>query len=174
VRFVPGFFEETLPRLTDQRWSIVRLDGDTYDATLLSLETLYPNLSAGGYLIIDDYFQLEPCRQAVDDFRSRSGITEPLEQVDWSGARWRRLTEPARQIAPGAARAEHAPGSRSVARARQRVPAIEEVELAHELAEVRKRLAAAEREVQRLTRSPFTGPRAWLGRVLRRLRRSFG
>jgi hypothetical protein len=58
-------------------------------------------------------------------------------------------------------------------RTHQRVPAIEEVELAHELAETRRRLAAAEREVKRLTSSPLTGPAAWLRRVLRRLRRGW-
>ena len=55
VRFVPGFFKDTLPELTDRRWAIVRLDGDTYEATQVALECLYPGLSPGGYLIVDDY-----------------------------------------------------------------------------------------------------------------------
>jgi hypothetical protein len=173
LRFVPGFFEDTLPRLADRRWALVRLDGDTYDATLFSLEMLYPSLSAGGYLIIDDYFQLEPCRAAVDDFRQRSGITEPIEQIDWSGARWRRASEPSPRPAPAAAPGEAERVPRTMERTHQRVPAIEEVELAHELAETRRRLAAAEREVKRLTSSPLTGPAAWLRRVLRRLRRGW-
>jgi O-methyltransferase len=106
VGFMPGFFEDTLPQLGDRRWSVVRLDGDTYDATRLSLEALYPRLSAGGYLIVDDYLALDPCREAVDDFRDEHGITEPLDEVDWSCARWRRESE----ASPRAAR-HHRGGS---------------------------------------------------------------
>ena len=44
VRFVPGFFEDTLPGLAgeDHRWSVVRLDGDSYDATMLALALPVP------------------------------------------------------------------------------------------------------------------------------------
>src|ERR1700736_6093465 len=42
VRFVEGFFEQTLPGLADRRWALVRLDADTYDTTLLALRCLYP------------------------------------------------------------------------------------------------------------------------------------
>src|SRR5215213_8510043 len=51
VRYVPGFFDETLPGLAGRRWSLVRLDGDTYEATWLSLQALYPGLSVGGHLV---------------------------------------------------------------------------------------------------------------------------
>ncbi len=175
VNFVPGFFEDTLPTLTWRRWSIIRLDGDTYDATRLALDTLYPGLGVGGYLIVDDYFPLDECRRAVDDFRREHGIAEPIEKVDWSCARWRRQTESSPD--PSADHADVAVGkpnaTRPVARGpRARVPAIEEVELRHELSEVRGRLAAAEAEVDRLLGSPLYGPRAWLRRRLGRARRS--
>ena len=42
VEFVEGFFDETLPTLRGRRWSVVRLDGDTYEATWVGLESLYP------------------------------------------------------------------------------------------------------------------------------------
>jgi len=168
VRFVPGFFEDTLSTLGDRRWSLVRLDGDTYDATRFSLETLYPNLSTGGYLVIDDYVQIEQCREAVDDFRRERGITEPLERVDWSGARWRREKPEGGTGGRRATRdAAPSPGHHlhPVERKPQgRVPAIEEVELRHELAQLRGRLAEAEAAVERLSGSPFEGPRAWLAR----------
>ena len=92
VEFVPGFFEETMATLQDRHWSLIRLDADSYRATRLTLEALYPRLAVGGYLIIDDYF-LDKCREAVDDFRSEHGITEPLEFVDWTTRRWRRVSE---------------------------------------------------------------------------------
>ena len=169
VNFVPGFFEETLPTLGDRRWSIVRLDGDTYEATRFSLEALYPRLSAGGYLIVDDYQQIDPCREAVDDFRRELQIAEPLERVDWSGVRWRRESEPSQQ--PDGDRREVRHSAAGIHRPRavqrkppSRVPAIEEVELRHQLVGVRERLAAAEAEIERLTGSPLRGPRAWLRR----------
>ena len=69
---LPGFFEETLPGLGGRRWAVARLDADTYEATRLALECLYPGLAVGGYLIVDDYGSFEGCRRAVDEFRSRA------------------------------------------------------------------------------------------------------
>ena len=169
VRFVPGFFEQTLPALSGHRWSLLRLDGDTYDATRLSLEVLYPGLSAGGYVILDDYLQIDPCRAAVDDFRREHGITEPIEPIDWSGARWRRECEPPPSEAHTVS--VEAPPEAVERRPPSRVPAIEEVELRHELEQIRARLAAAEGQIERLTSSPLNGPRAWLQYRARRMRR---
>jgi O-methyltransferase len=167
VEFVPGFFEETLPALGDRRWAIVRLDGDTYDATRSSLELLYPALAAGGYLIVDDYLQIEPCREAVDEFRREHGITEPIEPIDWSGARWRKQSDPEARSARGERpHSDGAPPRAVERRPMQRVPAIEEVELRHELERMRARLAAAEAEIERLTRSPL---RRVLGGIKRRV-----
>jgi O-methyltransferase len=154
VRFVPGFFEDTLPELSGGHWAIVRLDGDTYEATLTALQSLYPGLSVGGYLIIDDYGALEECSGAVDDFRAQHGITEPLEEIDWTGMRWRRESdapieaEPRSPAAPkpaGAGRREAParPGAPARAAARE-VPTVRELQLERELAELRERLAAAE------------------------------
>jgi O-methyltransferase len=168
VNFVPGFFEDTLGSLRGRRWALVRLDGDTYEATQFSLEMLYPGLSAGGYLILDDYLQIDPCREAADAFRRDRGITEPIEPIDWSGARWRRESEPAPEAVAGPAsppaNGALAPGAR---RPPERVPPIEEVELRHELERMHARLAAAEAEVERLRRSSLRG---FAGRVKRRLR----
>lgn len=93
VRFLPGFFADTLPDLSDRRWAIVRLDGDTYEATQVALRSLYPGLAPGGYLIVDDYGAFDECREAVDEFRRELGITEPLESVDWTCVRWRRQSD---------------------------------------------------------------------------------
>jgi len=54
-----------------------------------ALTNLYPGLSVGGFLIVDDY-EHAPCRQAVTDFRDAHGIDEPIEAIDWLGAFWRR------------------------------------------------------------------------------------
>jgi Macrocin-O-methyltransferase (TylF) len=169
VEFVPGFFEETLPALAGRRWALVRLDGDTYEATRVSLEVLYPGLAAGGHLVIDDYLQLDPCHEAVDEFRREHGITEPIEPIDWSGARWRKRTEaaPGRVTGPSAARPNGAARQAVERKPLARVPAIEEVELRHELERMRERLAAAEAEIERLTADPM---RRVLGGIKRRIR----
>ncbi|TMK89080.1 MAG: macrocin O-methyltransferase [Actinobacteria bacterium] len=90
VRFLPGWFEETLPNAPISALAVLRLDGDMYSSTMQSLDALYPKLSEGGFAIIDDYGNLEPCRQAVDDYRAAHGIREPIERIDWTGVYWRR------------------------------------------------------------------------------------
>jgi hypothetical protein len=152
VRFVPGFFEDTLPGLSDGRWAIVRLDGDTYEATMTALGSLYPGLAPGGYLVIDDYGALEECRRAVDDFRERHGITEPLEEIDWTGMRWRRESDEPIALEPeSAAAAKPARASRrEPPELRHRdVPTVRELELERQLGELRERLATAERAPER-------------------------
>jgi O-methyltransferase len=94
LRFVPGFFHDTMPTLRGGRWAIVRLDGDTYESTWVSLEALYPGLARGGYLIVDDYGFVPACREAVEDYRRQNDISEEIVEVDWNCVRWRRETEP--------------------------------------------------------------------------------
>jgi O-methyltransferase len=89
VRFVEGWFRDTLPALRNTPWSVVRIDGDMYGSTIDALDNLYDGLSPGGFLIIDD-FALEPCRKAVEDFRRDRGIDEPIERIDWTGVFWRK------------------------------------------------------------------------------------
>lgn len=81
VEFLKGWFSDTLPGVRDRTWSVVRLDGDMYGSTMDGLENLYPGLSVGGYLIIDDYRSVEACAQAVEDYRTANGISEPLQEV---------------------------------------------------------------------------------------------
>lgn len=89
VEFVKGWFANTLPSLSHVKWSVIRLDGDMYQSTMDSLNHLYPNLSPGGWVIVDDY-EIEACRRAVEDYRSRHRITERLSVIDWTGVCWRR------------------------------------------------------------------------------------
>jgi hypothetical protein len=169
VRFVPGFFDQTMPGLRGGRWSLVRLDGDTYEATWVTLEALYPGLSRGGHLIVDDYGAFEACRQAVDDFRAENGITEPLQEVDWTSVRWRRESEPASGGAeapkPPRKLAEHTGAQGVTPRAGARIPHRRELELADEVVALRERLEAAEAELAELRRS-------WAARLGDRLRRA--
>ncbi|MFJ8587255.1 TylF/MycF family methyltransferase [Streptomyces sp. NPDC093595] len=88
VRFLPGWFKDTMPTAPVERLAVMRLDGDSYGATMDVLTHLYGKLSPGGYVIVDDYC-IPACRQAVHDFRDRMGIDDEIHQVDRQGAYWR-------------------------------------------------------------------------------------
>ncbi|MDW3217278.1 MAG: TylF/MycF/NovP-related O-methyltransferase [Acidimicrobiales bacterium] len=92
VQFLEGWFRDTLPAAPIDQLAILRLDGDMYESTMDALEALYPKLSVGGYVIVDDYGAWEPCRQACTDYRDRHGITDEIVPVDWTGVHWRRTT----------------------------------------------------------------------------------
>jgi O-methyltransferase len=79
VPFLAGWFQDTLPTAPIERLAVLRLDCDMYSSTMDVLSNLYPKLSVGGYVIVDDYHLLLHCKQAVDDFRARLGIDEELQ-----------------------------------------------------------------------------------------------
>lgn len=171
VEFVAGFFADTMPELSDRRWSIVRLDGDTYDATWLTLESLYPNLAPGGYLIVDDYGALRECARAVDDFRDQLGLSEPLVRVDWTCVRWRRehdspTGELPRPLTSRASEGATAPSTAMERPARQSVPTVRERELEQEAAALREQLTGAGARRERSAGAALAGPAAFLRRKL--------
>jgi hypothetical protein len=90
VQFLKGWFKDTLPDAPIQRLAVARLDGDMYESTMDAIVPLYPKLSVGGYLIIDDYHDWPGCKAAIDEYRSRHDITEPLHRIDVAGAYWRK------------------------------------------------------------------------------------
>lgn len=90
VRFLKGWFKDTLPVAPIRKLSVLRLDGDMYESTIDALTHLYPKLSVGGYVIIDDYHWIEACRQAVTDYRSKHRIDEVIRDVDWTAVYWQK------------------------------------------------------------------------------------
>jgi O-methyltransferase len=94
VRFLAGWFKDTLPAAPITRLAVLRLDGDMYSSTMDALRSLYPKLSPGGYTIVDDYGGTSGCRAAVDDFRASCKITEQLEWIDWTGVFWEKRADP--------------------------------------------------------------------------------
>ena len=90
VKFLEGWFRDTLPQAPIGDLAVLRADGDMYEATIHILDNLYDKVSPGGYVIIDDYGDYGACRQAVDEFRERRGIKDPLVVVDWSGVYWQK------------------------------------------------------------------------------------
>jgi len=65
VRFLKGWFRDTLPGAPIDRRAVLRLDGNLYESTTDALESLYDRPSPGGFVIIDDYKALAPCEMAV-------------------------------------------------------------------------------------------------------------
>jgi O-methyltransferase len=89
VRFLQGWFKDTLPTAPIDGLAVLRLDGDMYESTIQALEALYNKVSDGGFVIIDDY-HLGPCEQAVTDFRSRKRINDTIIDIDGKGVFWRK------------------------------------------------------------------------------------
>ena len=84
IKLIKGDVRNTLinnQNLPD-KISILRLDTDFYDSTKIELEILYPKLSKGGYLIIDDYGHFNGCKKAVDEYFKNSKIV--LHYSDYS------------------------------------------------------------------------------------------
>jgi hypothetical protein len=90
VRFLPGWFRDTLKVAPIERLALLRLDGDLYSSTMDALQNLYAKVSRGGFVIVDDYGVLPQCRRAVTEFRAAQGITTPLRKIDWTGVSWRK------------------------------------------------------------------------------------
>jgi O-methyltransferase len=88
ARFLKGWFKDTLPTAPIDQLSILRLDGDMYESAIQTLDALHGKVSAGGYVIVDDYGSTPNCRAAVDDFRDEHGITAPITTIDRDGVYW--------------------------------------------------------------------------------------
>lgn len=90
VRFLPGWFRDTFPSAPVARLALLRIDADLYESTTDVLKHLYPKVMSGGFVIIDDYQDIAACRHAVDDYRDKNDIRDPIVNIDWSGVYWRK------------------------------------------------------------------------------------
>ncbi len=89
VHFLKGWFSETLPTAPIRSLAVIRLDGDMYESTMDALSALYPKLSRGGYLIVDDY-ALRGCEKAVTDYRKANQINDEIIPIDGCAVYWQR------------------------------------------------------------------------------------
>jgi hypothetical protein len=85
IHLVRGPVEETLPERAPDRLALVRLDTDWYESTRHELEHLYPRLSDGGVLMVDDYGHWEGARRAVDEFFGGEHPPLLLSRIDYTG-----------------------------------------------------------------------------------------
>lgn len=90
VKFLKGWFRDTLPTAPIEKLSVLRLDGDMYESTMDGLVNLYPKLSLGGYIIVDDWGAIPACKRAVEDYRKQYRITEEIKEIDWTGVYWKK------------------------------------------------------------------------------------
>lgn len=65
-----GYFEKTLPGITDRTFCFIHIDCDTYAGHVEVLHALYDRLVPGGIIVYDDYKTEEwpGATQAVDEF----------------------------------------------------------------------------------------------------------
>lgn len=82
IVFVKGPVETTIPGTVPEAIALLRLDTDWYESTRHELLHLYPRLSPGGVLIVDDYGHWKGSRQAVDEY---FGGRLFLNRIDYSG-----------------------------------------------------------------------------------------
>ncbi len=85
IHFIKGKVEDTLPTNEPKSISILRLDTDWYKSTKHELIHLFPKLSKGGVLIIDDYGFWQGARKAVDEYISENNIQIFLNRIDNTG-----------------------------------------------------------------------------------------
>jgi O-methyltransferase len=67
---IKGWFQDSLPIYADKIGpiAVLRIDGDWYESTRVCLETLFPNVTDGGFVIIDDYFSCFGAKRATDEY----------------------------------------------------------------------------------------------------------
>ena len=90
VKFIPGWFEETLPIAPIEEIALLRLDGDLYESTMVPLVNLYHKVSPGGYVIVDDYYAWPSCSRAIKDFFASSGERPKIVRIDNTAAYWQK------------------------------------------------------------------------------------
>lgn len=66
IKIHKGLFENTLQ--VDSKVALAHIDCDWYESVMVCLERIIPNMSEGGYIVIDDYHHWSGCKQAVDEY----------------------------------------------------------------------------------------------------------
>jgi hypothetical protein len=85
LHLVQGLVQDTIPAHAPDCIALLRLDTDLYDSTLHELEHLYPRLTRGGVLIVDDYGKLSGATKAVDEYFAAFAHPPLLQRIDVQG-----------------------------------------------------------------------------------------
>jgi O-methyltransferase len=84
MHFIKGKVEDTIPAQAPEKIAIIRLDTDWYESTKHTLVHLYPRLSRGGVLVIDDYGHMKGAKAAADEYFDEKGMSVLLTRIDYS------------------------------------------------------------------------------------------
>ena len=76
-----GFVKDSLPTSGIEKISLLRIDVDTYSATLEVLEELYDKVESGGYIIFDDICLYEAL-DAIQFFFNQRNLPKYLYHTD--------------------------------------------------------------------------------------------
>jgi hypothetical protein len=85
IHLIPGRVEDTLQRSAPDQIALLRLDTDWYESTRHEMEQLFPRLSRGGVLILDDYGHWQGARRAVDEYLEGHRVKMLLHRIDYTG-----------------------------------------------------------------------------------------
>mgnify|MGYP001195147568 CR=1 FL=1 len=85
IKYIKGKVEDTLKSSVPNKIALLRLDTDWYESTKIELEVLYPLITKGGVLIIDDYGHFEGAKRAVDDYFRKINQQPLLNRIDYTG-----------------------------------------------------------------------------------------
>lgn len=85
IHFIKGKVEETIPGTIPEKIALLRLDTDWYESTRHELEYLFPLLSTGGILILDDYGHWAGAKKAVDEYFNKHQLKGMLQRIDNTG-----------------------------------------------------------------------------------------
>jgi len=84
LRYVRGPVEQTIPGECPASIAVLRLDTDWYESTRHELEHMWPRLSVGGVLIVDDYGHFEGAREATDEYFAAQSLPVLLHRIDYT------------------------------------------------------------------------------------------
>ena len=90
VKFIKGWFSDTLHKSSINNIAVLRLDGDYYSSTMDVLDALYDKVSTGGYIIVDDYDAFVSCRTAIQEFLAARSIKPAIIAIDGMAVYWRK------------------------------------------------------------------------------------
>ncbi|MBF0236072.1 MAG: class I SAM-dependent methyltransferase [SAR324 cluster bacterium] len=83
--FIKGKVQDTIPRNIPDKISLLRLDTDFYESTQHELAHLFPRLSHGGVIILDDYGYWQGQKKAMDEYIRNHKIKLLLNIIDDAG-----------------------------------------------------------------------------------------
>lgn len=83
-----GLFRDTFREPLPSRIALLHIDADWHDSVLSALQTFYPAVVDGGWIVLDDFGHWEGARRAFYDFCRTQSVEPLLERVGYTQALW--------------------------------------------------------------------------------------